>query len=150
MFFILKAINQFELKAAEVKEEIEEKVKSATQRAPALQETTEEAQKLSAQDESVLQKLIEESKEYAEVGEQVKYLIGKANDFLNNGKFDLAIGTAQHILQSLDPNSIEAKDIIEKAKAALKSAAESAAKGAAEGVMEDVKKKIGEFGGLEQ
>lgn len=49
---------------------------------------------------------------------QVKDLLAKAQEMLANGQFEQAISTAQNVL-SMDPNNMEAKSIIETAKAKL-------------------------------
>ena len=80
---------------------------------------------------------IANAKDMKTVDEQVKYLVGQANAFINSKEFDQAITTAQHILRNLDKDSAQAQSIIEKAKAELQKAAE--------GALDDVKKKIGSF-----
>ncbi len=62
---------------------------------------------------------IEKSRAYTTGKEQVEYLLSEANRFLNMEKYDEAINVANYILANLDPNSVEAKDIIKKAKAGI-------------------------------
>lgn len=49
---------------------------------------------------------------------QVKDLLAKAQEMLANGQFEQAITAAQNVL-NIDPNNMEAKGIIETAKARL-------------------------------
>lgn len=81
---------------------------------------------------------ITQSKTLQTVQEQVKYLIGQANAFINSQKFDEAINTAQYVLSNLDSNSTEAKSIITKAQEQIKQMAGKA--------MEDMKNKLGTLG----
>lgn len=50
--------------------------------------------------------------------DQAKDLLAKAQEMVNNGKFNEAINFAQQVL-SIDPNNIDAKNIIETAKTKL-------------------------------
>ena len=84
----------------------------------------------SASLEKQAQGLSEDAKEAAEQGKkdaakaannvvnQVKELLAKAKTMIDNGKFDEAINLAQQAL-NIDPNNIDAKNIIETAKAKL-------------------------------
>ena len=69
--------------------------------------------------------------------EKYDYLIGQAKAFYNSEDFQGAIDIAKYILQYLDKDSQSAKDLIEKAKAALEAKAKSA--------VEDVKGALGDF-----
>lgn len=84
------------------------------------------------------QEAISQSKTLATAQEQAKYLISQANSFINSKKFQDAITTAQYVLSNLDKNSLDAKSLLEKAKAELAKAAQSA--------VTDVKKKLGTLG----
>jgi len=81
---------------------------------------------------------IELSKRKTTAKEQVKYLAQQANNFINSDDFDEAIKTAKYILSRLDPESSEAKSIIEKAKAEIKKLADQK--------LAEAKKKLGSFG----
>lgn len=70
------------------------------------------------------QDAIQQSQKIKTVDEQVKYLISQANNFVNSKNFEEAVKISQHILQNLDSNSSEAKNILEQAKAELKKLAE--------------------------
>ena len=67
---------------------------------------------------------IEKAMKLENVEAQVKYLVKEANAFVNNEKFDDAIKTAQHILNNLDSDSLEAKSIIETVQVKVKEMAE--------------------------
>ena len=95
------------------------------------------------------QEAIELSKAKQSVEEQVDFLIGEANAFVNSQKFDEAINTAKYVLAELDKNSQEAQSIIEKAKAELERLAREKmdeAKAEANKAIDDVKGKISSFG----
>lgn len=66
---------------------------------------------------------IEKSKEYATVEEQVKYLVNEGYNYIRLEKYDRAINVAKYILQDLDSNSVEAKEIIGMANAEIEEAA---------------------------
>jgi predicted RNA-binding protein with EMAP domain len=72
------------------------------------------------------------------VNQKVDYLIQQARSFYNSKEFQEAVTVAQHILQYLDSNSQEAKNILERAKEALAAVAK--------GAVEDVKGKLPGFG----
>ena len=84
------------------------------------------------------QEAITQAQALTTVPEKVKYLVGQANAFLNSKQFDQAINTAQYILSNLDASSLDAKSIIEKAKAELQKAGQKA--------LSDVTGKLGSFG----
>lgn len=88
-----------------------------------------------AKKEANSQQAIEQSKSMKTVDEQVKYLTGQANDFINSKQFDQAIATAKYVLANLDPNSSEAKSILAKAQAELTKTATA--------VVGDMKNKFG-------
>lgn len=50
--------------------------------------------------------------------DQAKTLLAQAQDMVNSGKFNEAINFAQQVL-NIDPNNIDAKNIIETAKAKI-------------------------------
>ena len=70
------------------------------------------------------QDAIQQAQAMKTVDEQVKYLVSQANSFINSQKFEESITIAQHILQNLDANSQEAKNIIQQAKAELQKTVE--------------------------
>ena len=84
------------------------------------------------------QEAITTAKGMKTVDEQVNYLVGQANTFVNSKDFDDAINTAKYILGNLDSNSQAAKDIVTRATEEMKKAAM--------GAMGDMQKKIGSFG----
>ncbi len=65
--------------------------------------------------------------------DQAKELLAKAQDLVANGKFEEAIAMAQKVL-SMDPNNIDAKNIIESAKAKIAEMAQQKAGELKEGV----------------
>jgi outer membrane PBP1 activator LpoA protein len=85
---------------------------------------------------------IEASKSMETVEQKVDYLVGQAKVFYNSKDFQQAVDVAQYILRSLDKDSQEAKNLLEKAKEALVAKAQEAVGTATE----DVKKKLGSFG----
>lgn len=84
------------------------------------------------------QQAIDQSKSMATVEEQVKYLVGQANAFVNSKDFDQATQTVQYVLSNLDANSQEAKSVLEKAAAEMRKVAEQKA--------EELKKTLGGLG----
>ena len=84
------------------------------------------------------QEAIATAKGMKTVDEQVNYLVGQANSFVNSKNFDDAISTAKYVLSNLDSNSQAAKDIVTKATEEMKKAAM--------GAMGDMQKKMGSFG----
>ena len=84
------------------------------------------------------QEAISNAKSMKTVEEQVNYLVGQANGFVNSKSFDEAINTAKYILANLDSNSQAAQGIVTKATEEMKKAAM--------GAMDDVTKKLGSFG----
>jgi len=85
---------------------------------------------------------IEASRAMQTVEQKVDYLVGQAEAFYNSKEYQEAVTTAQYVLNSLDQNSQEAKDLLLKAKEALVARAQEAVGAAAEGM----KNKIGSFG----
>ena len=84
------------------------------------------------------QEAIETSKQLKTVDEQVHYLVGQANAFINGKEFNDAITTAQYVVSNLDQNSAEAKSLIERAKAEMQKAAQ--------GAVNDMKSKLNSLG----
>lgn len=72
------------------------------------------------------------------IEQKVTYLLGQARAFYNSKEYKQTIEIGQYVLSKIDPNSQEAKDLIEKAKSQLAAAVDSAAAG--------VKKSISSFG----
>jgi hypothetical protein len=66
------------------------------------------------------------SKAMETVGEKTNYLVSQAKSFYNSKDFQGAIDIAQHILQYVDKDSLDAKNLLEKAKEQLKAKAEQA------------------------
>jgi len=69
------------------------------------------------------------------VQQKADYLVAQAKAFYSSKEFQQAINVAQYILANLDKDSLEAKDLLAKAKEQLAAAAKSAAT--------DVKSKFG-------
>jgi hypothetical protein len=69
---------------------------------------------------------IQKSQSYQTVTEKADYLISQAKAFYNSKEFQSAIDTARYVLNTLDSDSQQAKELIEKATAQLKAAAEKA------------------------
>ncbi|HHT9124214.1 MAG TPA: hypothetical protein ACFYD6_00175 [Candidatus Brocadiia bacterium] len=67
----------------------------------------------------ISQRRIVKSKEYTTADEQVRYLLSEANTLIKMEEYDASINIAQYILQDLDANSVEAKEIIKTAKAGI-------------------------------
>ena len=70
---------------------------------------------------------IEKSQTLTSVQEKSSYLIGQAKAFYNAKEYQQAIDTAKYILSNIDENSMQAKDIIEKAKKELEALVKSKA-----------------------
>ena len=85
---------------------------------------------------------IQQSENLKTVEEKVKYLVKEANSFINSEKFDESIEIAKYILSKLDQESVEAKNILEKAQAELKAFAEKKA----EEAKAELKKKMESLG----
>lgn len=83
------------------------------------------------------QEAISNAKSMKTVEEQVNYLVGQANGFVNSKNFDEAINTAKYVLANLDSNSQAAQNIVTKATEEMKKAAM--------GAVDDMKKKLGSF-----
>jgi hypothetical protein len=81
---------------------------------------------------------IETAKTLETVQQKADYLISQAKAFYNSNEFQQAVDIAQHILRYVDRDSQEAKNLLEKARAALASAAK--------GAVEDVKQQLPGFG----
>ncbi len=62
---------------------------------------------------------IENSKTMQTVQQKADYLIGQAKAFYNSKDFQQAVDIAQYVLSNVDKDSVQAKDLIEKAKAEL-------------------------------
>lgn len=89
-----------------------------------------QASSLSQQIQAVAQEAVQEAapaveQAQAELGgaanamvDQAKTLLAQAQDMVNSGKFNEAINFAQQVL-NIDPNNIDAKNIIETAKAKI-------------------------------
>ena len=84
------------------------------------------------------QEAIEQSKSKGSVQQQVDYLTGQANAFINNKNYDQAMAVANHILSDLDKNSDAARKILEKAKEDMHKAAQ--------GAVDEMKKSFGNMG----
>lgn len=70
---------------------------------------------------------IEASKVMQTVQEKANYLISQAKAFYASKEYQQAIDIAQHVLAYVDSNSMEAKDLIEKAKSQLAALAQKKA-----------------------
>jgi hypothetical protein len=69
---------------------------------------------------------IQNSQAFKTVQEKANYLIGQAQAFYNSKQYQDAVNAAQYVLNKLDSNSQQAKDLIEKAKAQLQTVAQKA------------------------
>jgi len=86
--------------------------------------------------------ILNEFKVLSGTAEKVSFLLAKANEFYNSEQFQKAIDAAQYVLQYLDADSQEAKDLLAKAKDALVAAASDKLEEAKTGIGE----KLGIFG----
>jgi 3',5'-cyclic AMP phosphodiesterase CpdA len=77
--------------------------------------TTEEA----AVEATPVEAAIAEADMLITTPEKVSYLLEKANAFYTSEQFQEAVDVAQYVLDSLDAESQEAKDLVAKAKEAL-------------------------------
>ena len=59
--------------------------------------------------------------------EKANYLISQAKAFYNSKQFQSAVDLGQYVLNRIDANSQQAKDLIAKAKEQLQAAAQKAA-----------------------
>ncbi len=73
------------------------------------------------------QDAIQQAKNLKTVEEQVKYLVNEANAFVSSEKFDEAIRISKYVLSALDKDSLDAKNVLEKAQVKLKAFAEKKA-----------------------
>jgi len=64
---------------------------------------------------------IEKSKTFASMQEKTNYLIGQAKAFYNAKEYRQAIGISEYVISNLDRNSMDAKNIIDKARQELES-----------------------------
>jgi len=69
--------------------------------------------------------VIEISKSMPSPQQKIDYLLTQAKSFYESKKFQDAVSTAQYVLSSLDKNSVEAKNLLEKAKQQLQAAVQS-------------------------
>jgi hypothetical protein len=69
---------------------------------------------------------IQNSQALKTVQEKANYLIGQARAFYNSKQYQDAVNAAQYVLNKLDSNSQQAKDLIEKANVQLQAAAQKA------------------------
>ncbi len=81
---------------------------------------------------------ISEAKTMQTTEEKVNYLVSQAKSFYNSKKFQDSIDIAQYVLRTLDKDSQAAKDLLQKAKDALKAQVQK--------VMEDAKGGLAGFG----
>lgn len=70
---------------------------------------------------------IDQSAALKSVDQKVKYLTAQANAFYNCLRYQDAVELSQYILTDLQSNSREAKEMLEKAKAAMRDNARKAA-----------------------
>ena len=80
---------------------------------------------------------IDMSKAMTTTPEKVKYLIDQAKAFYSSKNFQEAVNIAQYILNNIDKNSMDAKNLIEKAKAELAKAGQQK--------LDEMKNKLGGF-----
>jgi hypothetical protein len=69
---------------------------------------------------------IQNSQSFKTIQEKVNYLVNQAQAFYNSKEYQQAVNVAQYVLNNLDKNSQQAKDLIEKAKAQLQDAVQKA------------------------
>jgi hypothetical protein len=69
---------------------------------------------------------IDNAKAYETVQEKVTYLMGQADAFYKSEDFQSAVEVAQYVLSQLDSKNTDAKDLLAKAKSALKEQAKQA------------------------
>jgi hypothetical protein len=72
------------------------------------------------------QAAINQAQSMQSVDEKVSYLMGQAQAFYNSDDFQNAIEVAQYVLNKLDKNNPQAKDLLTQAKEALKAQASKA------------------------
>ena len=70
---------------------------------------------------------IEVSKTMQTVQQKVDYLVGQAKAFYGSKQFQEAVNISQYVLAYLDKNSLEAKNLLEKAKSELAALAQQKA-----------------------
>ncbi len=80
--------------------------------------------------------ILDEFKVLAGTGEKVSFLLAKANEFYSSEQFQKAVDAAQYVLQYLDADSQEAKDLLTKAKDAIAQAAAAKVDEAKTGISE--------------
>lgn len=68
---------------------------------------------------------IEISKSMPSSQKKIEYLIAQAKSFYESKRFQDAVNTAQYVLSALDKNSVEAQNLLEKAKQQLQAAVQS-------------------------
>ena len=81
---------------------------------------------------------INASKAMSTTPEKVSYLIDQAKAFYSSKNFQEAVNIAQYVLNNIDNNSLDAKNLIEKAKAELAKAGQQK--------LDEMKNKLGTFG----
>ncbi len=107
------------------------------------QELSQKAEEMSNQAQEAAQKAADEAKQMAEslnqpaadaqtainnskslpnLQDQIKYLIGQAQNFLAQKKMNDVLAIGQYILSTLDPNNPEAKALLEQAQAGVSEA----------------------------
>ena len=89
--------------------------------------------------------IVNELELLATTAEKVSLLLGKANELYNSEQFQKAVDAAQYVLQYLDADSQEAKDLLTKAKDALVATASEKIEDVTTGISE----KLGVFGAQE-
>jgi hypothetical protein len=82
-----------------------------------------------AKKEVSAQAAIEAAKTMQTLKEKADYLIAQANAFYSSKQFQDAVVASQYVLQYLDKESQAAKDLLQKAKAALTAQAQKAVSG---------------------
>jgi len=86
--------------------------------------------------------ILDEFKALFGTGEKISFLLVKANEFYSSEQFQKAVDAAQYVLQYLDADSQEAKDLLTKAKDAIAQA--TAAK--VDEAKTDISETLGLFG----
>ena len=89
--------------------------------------------------------IVNEFNSLESITDKVSFLMGKANELYGSEQFQKAVDVAQYILQYLDADSQEAKDLLSKAKEALVAVTSETING----VAADVSGKLGSIAGQE-
>lgn len=116
MLFVLVVFGSFIAAGCGQQQQQQVAAPETAQSTESVQAVVEQAQKSAEQGVQAVANAQQNVQDSAnQMVEQAKSLLASAREMLNNGKFEEAIATAQKVL-SIDPNNIDAKNIIETAK----------------------------------